>query len=168
MDYGWKNRKLKNVVHTFILQVCVCVLQLTCADRETVWRGPTAPLTCRRYTPWVREKAATPGLQCWGNNSEVFPVKRIQTHEHYSYTNSLKLWKCFEVFFFPPHHFLWFEFTLVLENKDRRQSIKMSLSLGFSAGYGRLFHSRTSFIKPLPRRTILAKRIASWERWGPR
>ena len=26
----------------------------------------------------------------------------------------------------------------------------------------------TSFMKPLPRRTILAKRIGSWERWGPR
>lgn len=168
MDYGWKNRKLKKCSTYFCFtSVCVCVLQLTYADRETVWRGPTAPPTCRRYTPWVREKAATPGLQCWGNNSEVFPVKRIQTHEHYSYTNSLKLWKCFEVFF-SPHHFLWFEFTLVLEKKDRRQSIKMSLSLGFSAGFGRLFHSRTSFIKPLPRRTILAKRIASWERWGPR
>lgn len=52
------------------LSECVC---FTCAGRERVWRDPTAPQTCRRYTPSERELAEAPGLQCSGNNSTRVP-----------------------------------------------------------------------------------------------
>lgn len=54
--------------------VGVCI---TCAGMETVWKDPTAPQTCKHSIPLVTAKEATPGLQCSGNNSTVYPAMGI-------------------------------------------------------------------------------------------
>lgn len=65
----------KTQLHSATCSVCV---SFTCAGTERVWRGPTAPQTCRHYTPSEREKGEAPGLQCSGNNSTTCPVMNIQ------------------------------------------------------------------------------------------
>lgn len=57
--------------------------------------------------------------------------------------------------------------TLMLRNKEQKLWVPVKARCQLTICVARLCAS-TSFMKPLPRRTIFAKRMGSWERWGPR